>query len=121
MTGSIFVSCPSCQDEMARAVREISRQRAELDEWAKDNRPGGWIDNLRKRAGFDPVFAQRAAFNTQAGLQGPQWNATEYVLELPHVHKFRGPMGPSRYLKGATAEGVCECGAELVIPPAKGA
>ena len=34
----------------------------------------------------------------------------------PHVHRWRGPIGPSKYVKGAIAESVCDCGAELVLP-----
>lgn len=47
---------------------------------------------------------------------GGRWHIVD-TLEAPHVHHFRGPMGPSKWVRGAIAESVCECGAELVRPP----
>lgn len=49
------------QHERDAAIEDLVRLRAELLEWIKANGPGGWIDVLRKRAGYDPVFAKRSA------------------------------------------------------------
>lgn len=53
--GSLKRSCEICERDA-----EIDRLRMQIHEWMVANGPGGWIDNLRKRAGYDPHFAQRA-------------------------------------------------------------
>ena len=46
---------------------------------------------------------------------GGRWKIAD--VPDPHQHTFRGPIGPSRLAPGGIAEKVCECGAELVLPP----
>lgn len=45
MSGSIFVACPNCREEMARAVGEIHRLRAEIEALRRSHPSYGDVDN----------------------------------------------------------------------------